>query len=372
MLNNESDLIARLTEEARILGEARMLRDEQELTPELTTQVIQRFHEYLERAGKKQEWAARSLGVKSSTFSQILSGTYGADTEKHVRAIDKWIEAQILKENAPRPAGFVKTTVAEEIYAGAKWAVQTGTIVLVHGPAGIGKTITAQAIRAEMPGSIFISIRTAGQSKLSVLESIAQTLLLRNIKVTSWQLFRDIERALKDTGRLLIVDEVHKLEGRRKDEALHTLRDLHDAAGIPMLWLGMSNIAAYIQSGQDNGYEPLDQLCSRIGLWINMKDKATGEDGGPGLATIDDIRKFVNASKLRVTPDGESYLKRLACSVGDGAYRTVKNLLQLASRLAKGEAIDASMLLGIQERRLGKRAAEALEKKMHLRMAKAG
>src|SRR5690348_7573583 len=137
------DWVGRLAQEARILGEARMLRDEQELTPELTAAVVERFRAYLKRADKSESWAARSMGIASSTLSQVLSGSYAADPEKIVRTIDKWVEQQIIREGAPRPAGFVRTGVAEKIYGVTKWVQKVNGIALVHGRAGVGKTMVA-------------------------------------------------------------------------------------------------------------------------------------------------------------------------------------------------------------------------------------
>jgi hypothetical protein len=47
-------------------------------------------------------------------------------------------------------------------------------------------------------------------------------------------------------GMNQIADELHKLASRRHDEVLHMLRDLHDATGMPMLWIGAPSLAAYL------------------------------------------------------------------------------------------------------------------------------
>ena len=205
---------------------------------------------------------------------------------------------------------------------------------------------------------------------MAVLEAIGEALRL-NEKPTRARLFAAIEAVLRDTGRLLIVDEIHKLEGRRHDEALHCLRDLHDATGIPMLWLGMTNIAHYIQAGHAKGYEPLDQIYSRITLWLDLTEVAQGTDGGPGLASVEDIRRFLAARQLRITPDGEAYLQALANEFGGGAYRALDKLLQLAAKFAKGAVIDAAMLRAIQARRLGVSASAVLETRMAVRAERA-
>jgi hypothetical protein len=261
--------------------------------------------------------------------------------------------------------------IAKRIYGAALWAIEVNGFAIVHGPAGVGKTITALAIRAEKPGSIYISIKTAGQSKLAVLESIAQAMRLPNIKMTSRQIFQQIEGALKDTGRLLLIDECHKLVGRTHDDAMHCLRDLHDSAGVPMVWLGVSSLAAYIQQGQAQNYEPLDQIHSRVGMWVNLTEAAQQTDGGGGLYTIEDIQKIITAGQIRITPDGVRYLQGLANTFGAGALRTVAKLLQLAVKHSTrtGATIDAVMLRDIQSSRLGVRVAETLEQQINLQIA---
>ena len=166
------------------------------------------------------------------------------------------------------------------------------------------------------------------------------------------------------TVPLLIIDEVHRLASRRKDEALHVLRDLHDGAGIPMLLLGMPAIKQYILAGRSQG-EALDQLASRITLFLDLEEEATSDDGGRKLATVEDIRKMLAGRRIRLTPDGERYLAMLANEAGAGAFRAVAALLDLAERFAAGGTpIGADVLRAIQARRLGVSASAVLETRM--------
>ena len=367
-MKREPDWIAALTDQSRIMGSSRVFRDDQAFTLEEAGEVIRRLLERLDRVKRSRDWAATAMGMMPGKLSGAINGTL-ENPETIIRTIDKWLETEHLRETASRPAGFVKTAVAEQIFAVARYCLESAGIALVHGPAGIGKSFAAAAIRAETPGAIYISIRTAGQTAMAVMEQISAALRLHE-KPTRARLFGAIEGVLRETGRLLIVDEIHKLEGRRHDEALHCLRDLHDATGIPMLWLGMSNLATYIHAGHAKGYEPLDQIYSRIGLWLDLTQAAERTDGGPGLATIEDIRAMLAARQIRMTPDGEGYLLMLASEFGAGAFRSVDKLLQFAVKLARGEVITAEMLRGIQARRLGMRAVSALESRMAMRVAK--
>lgn len=376
--HSDGDWIAKLAEKARILGEARMLRDDEPITDEKTAAVLQRFKEYLERSGLSQEKAAKSMGFAAGTLSTILSGTYAGDAESFVRKIDKWIEHRVRKEQAPKDPGFVKHKVAQQIYGVAKWVAETGCIGMVTGPAGIGKTRTLKALRSDFPGSIYICITRSGQSNLSVLDLIARELRLPGMKLSAWQLHQAVADVLRDTQRLILVDEAHRLAGRKNDEALHGLRDVYDASGstpdtcCPMLLAGMGELANYINEGQKR-YERLEQLDSRIGLRLDLTEAANEVNhGGPGLFTIKDIEAFLAAQKIRVAPDALAYLQQIANEPRLGHLRTVDWLLKFARAMAEktgGKPITADMLRSIFTQQRGRRFVEAVEQQMQLRVA---
>lgn len=364
-VNDKKNLIDKLIEDARYLGDIRMLRDEQPVTEDLAKQVIERFQQFLVRVEKSAEWAARSMGVSASTLSQVVSGNYAGDAEKHLRNIDRWLEGQIMREAAPKPAGFVRTSVAEQIYAAAKVVIKTNAIAVVHGPNGCGKTMTLQAIRAETPGSLYVSVDSSGRRVRAVLDSLFKALRMSGLKLSTSQMFQQIATALRDTGRLIIIDEVHKLAGRQNDDALHVLRDLHDQTRCPMLWAGNGKIASYIRDNQSDGYDPLDQIFGRISVWLDLTEKAeNAEGGGSTLCTVQDIQKFLAGSKIRLSPDATRYLAKLGSDASLGCYRAVKHLVMLAMIYAKDQLITADMLRAIQRERLGKRTAEAVDEKI--------
>jgi DNA transposition AAA+ family ATPase len=374
----EGKWIDRLVQEARVPGDARMLKDDQPLTDELRKTVLAGLRAYLDRSGMSQSKAARSMAMSETTLSEVLSGNYGADDEPIVRKIDQWIGHQIAKEKAPKDPGFVRTSVAGKIMAVAKWVSKTAGIGLIVGPAGCGKTRTLRALRSQYPGSIYISITRAGQSTLSVLDSLAQAIKPTGMRLTSKQLHDYCVDLLRDTGRMIIVDEAHKLAGRRRDEALHALRDFYDASGTeddqrcPMILAGMREIADYLDQGK-NKFESLEQLDTRINMRIDLtEDALTIVDGGPGLVTVEDVEKFLAAQEIRVTPDAKAYLHRIGNEPRLGFFRTIKALVGVAREVAGDKAIDAKLLRSIFTQQRGARFVSFIEQQIEQRLARVG
>jgi len=366
----DDNMLARLVQDARIHGGIRVFRDEQPLTDEGKALVIARCQEYLKRTKRSAESMARSLGISASIVSQVLSGTYAADAEKHVRAIDKWLENQLMRESAPKPPGFVKTSVAEKIYGAVRWVMRTNTIGLVCGPNGCGKTMTLKAIQSETPGAVYYSIGTSGTTKRAVMEGLAGALRMTGLSLSTSQLFEQVAALLKDTSRPIFIDEIHKLAGRQKDEPLHMLRDLHDATGCPMIWAGNCKIAKYLRDNKTEGNDPIDQIFGRISWWLDLTDLAAGDGtgDGPRLCTVEDIQKLFAAQKIRLTPDAAEYLSDIASDLSEGCYRWAKFLVSMAQFMAKDGVITAEMLKAIQVQRLGRRVADLVETKVRDRM----
>jgi DNA transposition AAA+ family ATPase len=346
-----------------------VLRNELPVTAELAAEVAASTADYVGKAGKPMARVAEVLGMSAETLAEVVAGPYQAAHEATIRALDRWLEIELQRPVAGR---FCKTNTAVKVMAAGRLAIQTGGMVLVTGPAGIGKTLAAQALAAETPGSIFDTVHAAGCTSMAVLESLSLAMGRPvTYRTTASRLYASVEAAVRGTCPLLVLDEVHRLASRRNDSALHLLRDLHDGAAIPMLLLGMPAIKQYIQAGRSEG-EALDQLASRITLFLDLEEDAESNDGGRKLATVEDIRKMLAGRRIRLTPDGERFLAMLANEAGAGAFRAVAALLDFAERFATGGGpVDADTLRAIQSRRLGVSASAALESRMTARAARA-
>jgi DNA transposition AAA+ family ATPase len=356
--------VDRLVQEAR--KGARMLRDDEVLTPARRDEVLGEIRAYIERHKVPLERIGLQLDCSASVISQVLSGTYKADPGKHVRALAQWVDQQSDKAEAVRPRGFVQTAIAKRLYTVAKYVQKYNSIGLAYGPAGVGKTITLKALQAEIPASIYASMRTGCERPLAVIEAIgtAARAGASSNSMRGW--FSRLEQILKDSNRLILIDEVHKLVGYGRDASLHMLRDLHDATGCPMLWVGTSDVVTYIQTGQAKGKEPLDQLSSRIAPWCDLAEGTAARGGGKPLFSLDDIRKVFASDGLRIAPDGIEYLRKLSNVHGGGGLRACVKLVELAASIARGDAITAAMLDEAHTLRSGSEVAALRRSQMRL------
>jgi DNA transposition AAA+ family ATPase len=358
--------IDKLVQEARTQG-ARMLRDEETLTPARQDELLTKIRAYIEQERIPLSKLALRLGLTESVISQVLSQTYKASPAKHIRALAAVIDEKESEKEAVKPRGYVATSVARRIYSSAKYVKQYNGIALAYGPAGIGKTITLKALAADIPASIYVCMRTGCETPLSVAEAVGNAARVtphrRNVR--GW--LEALEGTLAGSNRLILIDEIHKLIGQRSDQSLHLLRDLHDSTDCPMVWVGTSDIVLHIQSGQSKGRGgPLDQLSSRIGPWTDLAEGTAARGGGKPLFTTEDIRKVFHSEELRISTDGIEYLKKLANVPGAGGLRACVKLIELAAYLAKGQIITAALLDEAQPLRSGSQTAALRRAQMKL------
>lgn len=300
------------------------------------------------------------------------------------------IAAQGNAANAPKPAGYVRTDVAMRIIGFTKKLNAIGGIGVITGPAGCGKSLCADYLRSEIPGSILIRVTTAGASKVAVLDMLAQQLRLTGLQLASYYVQQQILQTLKpngvSSGRLIIVDEAHKLIIKRKDEGLHTLRDLADETECPMLLLGTKNLHSYIHAGRSQ-YEALDQMSSRASAWLDLTEivaqGAPAPDGPNGLRLhgVEDIKRIVTAQGLKLvkseadssgdaiglTPDALLFLAKAANATCGGCLRTVKwILLFVRDQFGPGDVVTADDMERLQAARIGQRTYVAQKTVEHV------
>ena len=309
------------------------------ITPEQHEAVRRAVLDYIDASGKTmtRTKVAQAVGISLPTLSQVLNGRYPGNWQDIVLDLDRWLEQQIKRDAAPRVTSFVWTSIAQEIRTVAETACILKTIGLVYGPdtSGIGKTMTLETLTDIIPASIYVRVSKASSTPSGLFETIAKAMRLPMGSTHTRYLYKMVRDKLRDSNRLLMIDQIHSLCGVKDDASLLYLMDLYDDTGAsPQLWCGTSDIISYLNRRIAKGREPLTQIDSRIGIQLDLMARTRNGHGGNGepLFTIEDIRKVFAANKMRLDPGAARYLLELANLPDAGGLRVCTNLVVLATR----------------------------------------
>jgi len=322
-----------LTDRDRILMVAWTLPNEGTLTDDMRRDAMQNFDKYCKRAGLTYAKVARAVDKpRATTIHDLVHGVYRETADKHIRVLNAFIEQHARQQAVKLDGDFVQTRIAKEILGVARLVRENQTMGLAFGPTGIGKSRCAQALYAETPGSILISIFAGFHHPKGLTSVIAHALGVRDTYLSRQTKFlstveRVIER-LKESGRLLIIDEAHELN----DDAINLLRHLHDHTGIPMLLLATKDLHERIERTADSDH---GQVYSRFDVIYPLTQGSDPSSGGRKLFSLDEIRKLYQHTPIRLAPDAQRYLQDVANELGRGSLRRCGKLLTNGARRAR-------------------------------------
>ena len=251
---------------------------------------------------------ARSLDLSPTTLHLWLNDKYKGNVGKINKAVEQYMERELLREeNVNIP--FVETSVAQDIFEIANTCHVEGEIGVCCGCAGVGKTYAVKMYALEHSDVILIET-DFGYTPKVLFSEIHKTLgfegtgALHNMVI-------DIVDKLKNSGRLIIVDEAENLPYR----ALELLRRIYDKARVGILLVGMPKLLKNLQ-GDKGQYT---QLYSRVGVLAELQPIADND---------------IVAITSKVTPNSVSIYPKLSAFCG-GNTRVLTKLLVRASRIAK-------------------------------------
>jgi DNA transposition AAA+ family ATPase len=258
-------------------------------------------------------------GVPYGTLSAWLTGKYAGRSDEVAAKVQRWMDGyqqqQSTRSALPADPPFQMTQTAATFLAGLQMAQALGTMAVISGGAGVGKTRTVCEYRRTTANVWVVTARPDTATMGALLEAVCDALAISE-RIARRRAGACIGR-MRDTGGLMIVDEAQHLT----TEALELLRSLHDAAGIGMVLVGNETVYSRLE-GKGRTAE-FAQLFSRIGRRIRRTSPLKP-----------DIEALVAA--WGITDAGQVRLLR-AIGGKPGALRNIRMTMRQAHLLAMGE-----------------------------------
>ena len=191
--------------------------------------------EYIQSTGKKQTDVAAELGVSGALVSSFLAGTYKTP-HTMVPKVEELVRLNEKKKVTPKEPDFAETSVSRTVFNAVSYAHLRGTVSVVYGDAGVGKTCAIREYLKKNSLALAITIAPTYASITGVNELLAEQLGVR--ERVARRLTREIVSKLKGSGRVLIVDEAQHLTVR----ALNHLRCISDESGVGIALIGNEEV----------------------------------------------------------------------------------------------------------------------------------
>lgn len=162
--------------------------------------------------------------------------------------------------NPSEDIDIVETGIYHKIQRLCDFARNDRSIAIIDGPAGSGKSLAVRGLKRQYPVDILVVADVLTKSPTAILPFIARQVPLTVNTGSNSQFLHRIIDALKNTDRLLIIDEAHFLTW----ETLEALRRLNDAAQIGIVLCGQERL--YQEMKRQKGPYLWDQISSRLGM----------------------------------------------------------------------------------------------------------
>lgn len=227
------------------------------------------LNDLMTRKGYSQTQVARAIGKSTAVINQYLQGKYAGDVPAIDALARSFINREVEKEKSQKiTARFVPTVTSRKGMDVIRYAHLDGDLNVIYGAAGLGKTMILREYAAQHRDALLIEA-DPGYTARVVLEELCGLLGISK-RGNMHELSEACIAALRDSGRLLMVDEAENLPYR----ALETLRRIHDKSGIGLVLVGMPRLIINLK-GKRGEYQ---QLYSRVGFALCIGDSLPQSD----------------------------------------------------------------------------------------------
>lgn len=223
--------------------------------------ILNALKNHMEDNKISQTAISRAIGKSTAVISQYLQGKYQGDVPALEMAIESYLCRQAERVSESRSKlPFVETRTAKNILEFLRLAHIDGEIQVIYGAAGLGKTQAIKTYTLRNPDVLLIETDTTFTARV-VLEELCVKLNV-STQGNMHELLESCVMKLRDSGRLIIVDEAELLPYR----ALEVLRRLHDKTGVGLVLAGMDRLLINLKGKRGE----FAQLHSRVGFALNL------------------------------------------------------------------------------------------------------
>ncbi len=247
--------------------------------------ALTKFFETIRENKISQNNLAKSMDLSGGTITKIMNSEYSATDV----AFSKMIAHFKVKDEAKssyKGVDFAETSISTKIYKVIRNCHKNGTVHVVSGDPGIGKTKTIRQYKKNNPtNTILVKSSPSRKNMTGMLREIGKELGIRKVK--SYDILEEMRIRIKD-GMIIIIDESQFLQLNAIEE-LRELVDEYKENGktLGLLFVGNDVTVSKIK---ENG-EIANQIQSRIRRTTSLKTTDVKKDDiklvFPFLATED-------------------------------------------------------------------------------------
>ncbi len=256
---------------------------------------------------------ARAIGRSDAAVNLFKNDKYTGDNLAIAQEIERWIirmeEKENIRELFPET---INTFAVNKVNKACRIAHIESKIVVITGDAGVGKTVAVKKYVEENPDVIHIEVIPYYTAK-DVMSDIHRAVGY-NGEGRLVDMFKHVCEKLKDTNRLLLVDEAELLPYR----GLEMLRRLYDLTGIGLALVGMPKLIRNMK-GKGGEYK---QLYSRVAVHAEI----------PSLKNYETADSDIEILVKSVLPNSNGTWKKFANITRNA--RTLENLIDQSIRIA--------------------------------------
>jgi DNA transposition AAA+ family ATPase len=288
-------------------------------------EITNQIKDLLSSGKTNQSQLAKNVGYSSAVISQYLQGNYNGDVPKLEKVFEQYLQRQNEKNNAQNTKlTYCNTSIAEQITNAASLCHYNYKIGVCVGKSGIGKTTAIKAYAAKKGGVIYVDPDEKTRPR-SILKQIERQLKLPDVKICIDDFIIDIVRSLKDSGRLIIVDEAENLD----IHSFRVLRKIYDRCdeSIGMLFVGTERLHKNLLTIKGE-YEYIANRISRL----TRLDRLTTKD--------------VEMLVTQIFPNADSETIKHFESVSENNARILGHILETANILVNnGHELDRKVII---------------------------